>query len=452
MGKKVDIAEVSDLSDDLSSAASDITTQLDSIKANIDQINSMNSFLGQAAAEAKGYFNDLHKTVLESFGNLFADLDSHLKQHLNSFQSKVDSSVLAIVESDYLNEIKMDADDNYENVNAERQSINRTINNVADISSVAAPVFSSVTNDKNEAVETIFDLEEDLSLFTSEGSDHDSQTKDLLHHIEVAINRANSQAGESRFTNYQSSSTTVGLGVLRGYAEANRQEEIENLNEDEQIIVAQAEEDYENGEIDRATLESIKSGVIATGAAFVRSAVTSVVTKEVSEAITGAAVNWLQRNTEHFLNLGLVAAPVNGNNVLFSEPPSQLSQAVRTGARYAPPVIGSAIDFGMQVSQGEDATHAVIKTGGHLAAGAAGAKVGLLIGSAIPVGGTIIGGAIGFGLGVAGSMAFDWLYDNKLSDAVDSAKETITDGIESAKNFVGDAISGIADGLGSLFG
>src|SRR5690625_2166996 len=97
MGRKVNIAEVSDLSNDLSSAVADFTTQLDSINSNIDQINSMNSFSGKAAIQAKGYFNDLHKTVLESFSNLFTDLDSQLKQHLDSFQSQVDSSVTAIV-------------------------------------------------------------------------------------------------------------------------------------------------------------------------------------------------------------------------------------------------------------------------------------------------------------------------------------------------------------------
>ena len=452
MGNKVDITEVSDLSDELASTTATIRTQLNSIKSNIDQINLMDSFSGEAAHQAKGYFTDLHKTVLESFSQLFADLDSQLKQHLNSFQSTVDSSVTAIVEGDYLNEMKMDVDDEYQNIDFERQSINRTINNVSDISSVAAPVFSSLTNNKNDAVETIFDLEEDFTSFTSEGNQHDSQAKDLLHHIEVTINRANTRTGTTRFADYQSSSKDVGLPVLRGYTGINQQEEIKDLNDDEKSIILKAEEDYENGDIDRSTLESIKSGVIATGAAFVRSAATSKVTTEVSEAITDTAVHWLQRNTEHFLDLGLVAAPINGNNVLFSAPTSQLSQVVRTGAKYAPPVIGSAIDFGVQISQGEDATHAAIKTGGHLAAGAVGAKVGLLIGSAIPVGGTIIGGAIGFGLGVAGSMAFDWLYDNKISGAIDSIQETISDGIDSAKDFVGDAISGITGGLGSLFG
>ncbi|GAB3799624.1 T7SS effector LXG polymorphic toxin [Virgibacillus kimchii] len=443
MGKKVDIAEVSDLSDDLSSAVSDIQSQLDSIKSNIDQINSMDSFSGQAATEAKGYFNDLHKTVLESFSNLFTDLESQLKQHLDSFQSQVDNSASAIVESDYLNENKLDIDDEYENINAERQSINRTLNNVADISSVAAPVFSSVTNDKNEAVETIFDLEEDFSSFSSEGSQGDSQTKDLLHQIEVTINRANTQSGNARFTDYQHTSTSIGLGALRAYSDNSRQEEIENLNDDERAIIAQAEEDYENGKIDWSTLDSIKSGVIATGAQFVKNAVSSKVTGKVADEVAESIVRWAQHNTEHFVNRGLVAAPVNGNNVLFTEPPSNMSHAIRTGARYAPPVVGSAIDFGVQIYQGEDATDAAIKTGGHLAAGAIGAKIGTIAGGPI-------GTAVGFGIGIAGSMLFDVVYDNRAQIA-----ETLSDvgsGIADGAKKVGEAVSGFFGNLGSAFG
>ncbi|HGI5205931.1 TPA: amidohydrolase family protein [Streptococcus agalactiae] len=41
------------------------------------------------------------------------------------------------------------------------------------------------------------------------------------------------------------------------------------------------------------------------------------------------------------------------------------------------------------------------------------AKAGAIIGSAFPVVGTAGGAVVGFAIGVAGSMAFDWLYDNK---------------------------------------
>jgi len=49
---------------------------------NVDFINNMESFSGKAAKEAKGCFNELHLTILESFRGLFDDLDENLKQHL----------------------------------------------------------------------------------------------------------------------------------------------------------------------------------------------------------------------------------------------------------------------------------------------------------------------------------------------------------------------------------
>ncbi|MEI3597586.1 MULTISPECIES: T7SS effector LXG polymorphic toxin [unclassified Oceanobacillus] len=446
MGKKVDITEVSDLSSDVSSATADITTQLERIKSNIEQITTMDSFSGEAANQAKSYFTDLHQTVLKSFNQLFTDLDTQLKQNLQSFQSNVDSSVNTIIESNYLNETKMDVDDEFQNISLEHQSINRTIANVADITSIAAPVFSSLTNHNNRVVETIFDLEEDFTSFTSERSNRDSQIKDLLHHIEVTINRVNTQNGNARFTDYQSSSTNVGLAVLRGYADTNKQEEINNLNDDERAIIAKAEKDYENGDIDWLTYDSIISGVIATGTQFIRNAATSKLTESTSQEIARSVTHWLQSNTKHFLDLGLVAAPVEGNVQIFSEPPSSWSKIIRTGARYGVPVVGSVIDFGIQIYLGEDATDAAIKTAGHLGAGMAGAAIG----SAIPVIGTFGGFLVGVGL----SMTFDWIYDN--SDNITKGLQNFAEGtIETVTNVgeqIGDAVSGFFNGLGSVFG
>lgn len=56
---------------------------------------------------------------------------------------------------------------------------------------------------------------------------------------------------------------------------------------------------------------------------------------------------------------------------------------------------------------------AAVKTGGHVAIGIGAAKAGAIIGSAFPVVGTAGGAVVGFAIGIAGSMAFDWLYDNK---------------------------------------
>ncbi|WP_449354447.1 T7SS effector LXG polymorphic toxin [Virgibacillus natechei] len=90
MGHKVDISEVSEFSGDLKTASADIKSSLNSVEQSIDQVNAMSSFSGKTAKEAKNYFNDLHKTILESLDGLFTDLDEHVKRHLESFHSRVD--------------------------------------------------------------------------------------------------------------------------------------------------------------------------------------------------------------------------------------------------------------------------------------------------------------------------------------------------------------------------
>src|SRR5690625_6536427 len=107
--------------------------------------------------------------------------------------------------------------------------------------------------------------------------------------------------------------------------------------------------------------------------------------KQLMESIYG-----YKRTSTTFMDKDLAALTTTGQIIDHAEKPSTLKSIVRTGARSGVPILGSALDFGMQVHQGEDIGDAAIKTGGHLAAGATGAKVGLMRGGGL-------GFAIGFG-------------------------------------------------------
>lgn len=73
-------------------------------------------------------------------------------------------------------------------------------------------------------------------------------------------------------------------------------------------------------------------------------------------------------------------------------------QAVRTGSKYAVLVIGTVIDLGFQVAQGENVVDAGVKAVAHT------------------------GISLASGVGVAANMAFDWVYDNK-DKIIDGAKK-----------------------------
>src|SRR5699024_8724201 len=180
--------------------------------------------LGKAADSAKSYFNEFHLTVMESFEELFTDLDNNVKQHIEAFQYNVDSSESAIIESDYLTDHKNDIDIEYQNLKNMHRTIEKTIDEVSDISSASALTTYSITNDNREVVKTIDELEENLTSFTKEGKSHDSQTNELLHYIEVTMNKTSGRDGEERFTTYNKDNTLDELRKLsdRGGTEIGR--------------------------------------------------------------------------------------------------------------------------------------------------------------------------------------------------------------------------------------
>ncbi|MEN1967636.1 T7SS effector LXG polymorphic toxin [Lentibacillus sp. N15] len=443
MGNKVDISEVHTFCDDLETTSSSIKSSLDSIKADIDRMNAMESFSGQAATEAKGYFKEFHKTVLEAFNGLFHDLNKNVKQHLTTFEAEVDTSESAIVESDYLNNPESKVDKKYAQLEFEYQSINRTINDVSDISSATTPSFSSVKNNESTVIETIIDLEDKLSSFTSEGKEHDSETKELLHHLEVAVNSAGTKNGRERFTDFTTVTAYVGLPVLKDHnnSSTEEKEKFEKLDKESRDIIKKAEEDYKDGEIDKTTFDSIYTGVLHVGARYIQSLVSSKVQQEVTDRTAASMVNWAHKNIgQFFVDPGLRASLANGSGgITIAKEADGLSKVLRTGARNGIPIVGSAIDFGIQIYQGEDATDAALKTAGHMSAGA----VGAAIGSVVPFAGT----AIGFGVGVGLSMAFDWGYDH--ADEIVEGAKNIT---KKVTKKVGDAVSGFFGNLGSVFG
>jgi len=104
----------------------------------------MRSFFGKAAKEAKQYFGELHLTILESFRDLFDDLEANLQQHIDKFGSDVDSSDSAIIKSSYLQEVKEDINEVSEDLEKQDEIIHDTIKEVSDISSATPPSFSDV--------------------------------------------------------------------------------------------------------------------------------------------------------------------------------------------------------------------------------------------------------------------------------------------------------------------
>lgn len=86
--------------------------------------------------------------------------------------------------------------------------------------------------------------------------------------------------------------------------------------------------------------------------------------------------------------------------------------------KYGAPVIGAAVDFGLQLKYGEDVGESAVKTGVH---------------SAIGLASVAVGGPTGFIIGVGVSMVFDFEYDNY--------KDNIFDSVNNFANNLGTSVN-----------
>lgn len=438
MGHKVDLSEVIALSDKVKTASNEVEDGIEKVLDHISSLRDMASFSGEAASSAKNYFGEFHGTLLESLYILFFDLKENLNNHIEKFQSNVDTNEQAIIQTDYLDSIRQTIDLEYQKLSGLGRNVQNAIQDISDIVSINSPTLYDITKSKRESVKIIDSLENELGSFTNSSKAKLNETKELIHDIEVAMRSVKSSKGEARFNEVNRGSSYSTVFKLQ---KQNEDHKIRHMDSEVRVVLDKAFADYQKGVIDKETYDSIKSGLINTGAAFLKTAIEDKLTDDV----INSAIIYLKNNTEYFVNRGLVAAPVYGNVVTFTEPPTKLTQIVRTGATRGIPIIGAVVDFGLQVSSGEDATDAAIKATGHLGAGLAGAAIG----SVIPFGGT----AIGFAIGVGGSVLFDWVYDNKekIAKQVENiGKSIVNTGKEIGKN-IGDAVSGFFGNLGSIF-
>lgn len=372
MGNKVGMSEITDFSDDLQEASEAIRSQLDQVKESIETINGMNSFSGKAAKEAKQYFGELHGTILESFKGLFDDLEENLQQHIQTFESNVDPSDSTIIQSDYLQEVKEEINEVFEDLKEQDESIHDTIKDVSDISSATPPSFLDVDEWKSKTDRKIKELNEDLDAFTGEGDETD--VKATMNQIEKAMNNAKANEGKARFADFEGASKMIELKKLQDYNENKKEEQtgkaedvkkstIKNLNntssknivnkvyqefkdgdigydkyltildsvkntsentdktgiekksaiafidylEDHDMLdqyvkdnlddkssfyLKQSKEDYKNKDIDKATYDSIRSGVLEDGSTFIEDASENKMPISVSKQTKNKVVQW----------------------------------------------------------------------------------------------------------------------------------------------------------------
>lgn len=273
-----------------------------------------------------------------------------------------------------------------------------------------------------------------LQKVTIEVKNHEKEMVELQTVLETTIKLYES-------TEYQIVSGAIGAEKVFHQDYSNKsQEEVEKA--------------YKNGEIDEETfrlLKSLMGGTWGALCATLQTMLNNFLQGKSSEALANTITSWLMENTPFFMDRGLITQLVQGGEVLLTESPSWLASLIRGGAKYGIPIVGTLIDFGLQIGGGEEIGDAAVKSAAHTAFGlgavAAGSKIGLAIGTAIPGAGSIVGAVAGAAIAAVGSLAFDYIYDN-LDDITAWAGEAL----ETVGNSIGNAIDGVFQGLGSVFG
>ncbi|HEO8181666.1 TPA: hypothetical protein VBW44_000198 [Streptococcus agalactiae] len=238
---------------------------------------------------------------------------------------------------------------------------------------------------------------------------------DGLTEVQDAVSAGLNYVSEG-FGNFNGTFDTSGKGLdWTKTIKTGMEKRRDKVSIDKNSLLKEVKKAYKAGKINKQTYQSIKSGLVNSSTAFLKELAKAKLTDKAVETFTKES--WEVSKNFQTMQFSGVLAAVNGAelstaidvNPAYAEMIRGGSQFVKKGV----PVIGAAVDFGLQLKDGEDVGDAAVKTGGHVAIGIGAAKAGAIIGSAFPVVGTAGGAVVGFAIGVAGSMAFDWLYDNK---------------------------------------
>ncbi|KKF52441.1 hypothetical protein AF67_04260, partial [Streptococcus uberis 6780] len=231
---------------------------------------------------------------------------------------------------------------------------------------------------------------------------------------------------------------------------------------DQNSLLEEAKKAYKAGKIDKQTYQSIKSGLVNSSAAFLKELAKAKITDKAVETFTEESWEALSKNLQT-MQLSGVLATVNGVELSTAiDVNPSYANFIRESSKfvkYGAPVIGAAVDFGLQLKDGEDVGDASVKTGAHVAIGSAAKVVGTATGTAtagllISTGvlaplAPVVGSAVDIGttavIGIGGSMLFDYVYDNK-----DEINHTIKRASEDTINNVSDFFESIYDSIGSI--
>ncbi|WP_461182276.1 hypothetical protein [Virgibacillus kimchii] len=328
-----------------------------------------------------------------------------------------------------------------------------------------------------------------MESYTTTGRSEISETEELLHHIEKAIQNAGAVAGPSRFTDYQGNVSSVGLHALREFNDDRRElvldkardakeSAIKDMNEPSQELLNKVYQDLKNGKINEAEyyehlaeirkINNEEDGEVSEN--FVRYVMDNF--GNVADGFRGNAITSIigQKITDagnDKLNRADLVKAMNANNpsstssYLKKQGNKILNVGRAIGGSLATLTIGvgAYIDFkNTDKTAGEALTKNAAAGGTGLLTTAATSgiitEVAGFFGATTPVGWALAGGLV---VGTVATGLFNWAYDNNhlgiqtgldwAGQQLDKAGEQINKGF----NWASDKVEGGLNWVGETF-
>src|SRR5699024_10135484 len=119
------------------------------------------------------------------------------------------------------------------------------------------------------------------------------------------MSKATTSKGKARFADFRGASEMKNLGKLQDYnadKKAKMEEKIEKLGPEAKEYLEIAKADYNNGEIDKTTLEGITRGLINGGNGFLIALINNKDTKVLGSVDAEKVYQWGQEHRDIFVD------------------------------------------------------------------------------------------------------------------------------------------------------
>lgn len=176
----VKMNEVTDFINNYKSESKSLLEKLLSSRSDTKSIVSMDSFEGKGASSVKNYLTNVHVKSSRSYQDILSQIEDSLTSSKNDFLSSVDNDESCIIKSNYVEELVDKVKNEKTSISNSIKTINSELNSISDISSVPKISMSDLNNDYSKLKKIATTMLEKFNSFQSTQSNSLTNLGDSL--------------------------------------------------------------------------------------------------------------------------------------------------------------------------------------------------------------------------------------------------------------------------------